>query len=55
MFVALADKHQITLIPFLLKDVTGKASLNQADGIHPNRAGHRIIAATVFPYLLEQL
>ncbi len=53
VFVSLADKHPITLIPFLLKGVAGRASLNQADGIHPNRAGHRIIAATVFPYLLE--
>jgi acyl-CoA thioesterase-1 len=55
VFVALADKHPITLVPFLLKDVAGKASLNQADGIHPNRAGHEIIAATVLPYLVEQL
>ena len=54
-FVFLADKHTIPFIPFLLKDVAGKASLNQADGIHPNREGHRIIAATVFPYILEQL
>ena len=55
VFVFLADKHKITLIPFLLKDVAGKASLNQADGIHPNRKGHRIIAATVYAYILEQL
>ncbi|MCD4718957.1 MAG: arylesterase [Desulfobacula sp.] len=55
VFVFLADKHKIPLIPFLLKDVAGKASLNQADGIHPNREGHRIIAGTVLPYILEQL
>ena len=55
VFVSLAEKHRISLVPFLLKGVAGKASLNQADGIHPNRAGHRIIAATVLPYLLEQL
>lgn len=55
VFVFLADKHKISLIPFLLKDVAGKASLNQADGIHPNREGHRIIAGTVLAYILEQL
>ena len=55
VFVLLADKHKLPFIPFLLKDVAGKASLNQVDGIHPNREGHRIIAATVLPYILEQL
>ncbi len=55
VFVSLADKHKISFIPFLLEDVAGKASLNQADGIHPNREGHWIIAVTVLPYILEQL
>ncbi len=55
VFVSLADKHHLPFIPFLLKDVAGRSSLNQADGIHPNRKGHRIIADTVFPYVLEQL
>jgi acyl-CoA thioesterase-1 len=55
VFALLADQHNIPFIPFLLKDVAGRVSLNQADGIHPNREGHRIIAATVFPYILEQL
>ncbi|WP_300464357.1 arylesterase [Desulfobacula sp.] len=55
VYVRLADQHKIPFIPFLLKDVAGRVSLNQSDGIHPNREGHRIIAATVFPYILEQL
>lgn len=55
VFAFLADKHHLSFIPFLLKDVAGRVSLNQADGIHPNREGHRIIAATVLPYILEQL
>ena len=55
VFLSLADKYKLPFIPFLLKDVAGKASLNQADGIHPNREGHRIIAATVLPFILEQL
>jgi acyl-CoA thioesterase I len=54
-FVSLVQKHDPSFIPFLLKDVAGKAFLNQADGIHPNPKGHKIIAATVFDILLEQL
>jgi acyl-CoA thioesterase-1 len=55
VFVFLAEKYKVSLIPFLLKGVAGNSLLNQADGIHPNGAGHKIIAATVLPYLLEQL
>jgi acyl-CoA thioesterase I len=38
-------------IPFLLEGVGGKADLNQDDRIHPNPAGHKIVAATVWRYL----
>ncbi len=55
VFGRLAETHKIPLIPFLLKEVAGNASLNQADGIHPNREGHKIMAATVVAILLEQL
>ncbi|MFN6088762.1 MAG: arylesterase [Cyclobacteriaceae bacterium] len=40
----LAKKNKATLIPFLLDGVGGNEKLNQADGIHPNVEGHRIIA-----------
>ena len=55
VFASLADRHDLSFIPFLLKEVAGNPLLNQADGIHPNRAGHKIIAATVFPYIQAQL
>jgi acyl-CoA thioesterase I len=54
-FRDLAEKHGISLIPFLLDQVGGVADMNQADGIHPNPAGHRQIAATVLPYIKECL
>ena len=38
-------------MPFLLDGVAADARLNQADGIHPNAAGHRIIAERLWPYL----
>ena len=54
-FENLAKKYDLALIPFLLKDVAGNPELNQADGIHPNADGHKIIARTVLETLLEQL
>jgi acyl-CoA thioesterase-1 len=54
-FEDLQKKYDLALIPFLLKDVAGKPELNQADGIHPNADGHKIIARTVLETLLEQL
>ncbi len=47
MYHELAQKQNVALIPFLLDGVAGEANLNQADGIHPNAAGHRILAETV--------
>jgi acyl-CoA thioesterase I len=47
----LARQHDAALVPFLLDGVAGEASLNIADGIHPNDAGHRIMAATVWDVL----
>jgi acyl-CoA thioesterase-1 len=40
----LAKKNKAILIPFILNGVAGDEKLNQADGIHPNVEGHRIIA-----------
>lgn len=50
-FQALAREHQVMLIPFFLDRVAGIESLNQADGIHPNAEGSRIVAATVYDAL----
>ena len=51
MFPDLAKKHGLTLIPFLLEGVAGNTALNLPDGIHPNAAGNKIVAATVLKYL----
>jgi len=55
VYPELAREFQISLVPFLLEGVGGQARLNQADGIHPTPEGHKIIARTVLPYILEQL
>jgi acyl-CoA thioesterase I len=51
MYRELAEANEVELMPFLLDRVAGIDTLNQGDGIHPNPAGHRIIAATVWKSL----
>lgn len=51
IFPELALENELSLIPFILKDVGGIARLNQADGIHPTAEGHKIIAETVWDTL----
>ena len=41
-------------MPFLLKDVAGKNEYNLSDGIHPNAAGHKIIAENIYDFLLKR-
>ena len=48
-----AKKSGAHLIPFILESVGGKKQLNQADGIHPNAAGHQIIADQLEPEILR--
>ena len=47
VFPELARKNGITYMPFPLANVAGIDSLNQADGIHPNRRGAELVAANV--------
>jgi len=51
LFVDLARENTLALIPFLLDGVGGHPDLNQADGIHPTAAGHRIMAENVWRVL----
>jgi len=55
IYPSVAGEHDVLLIPFFLRDVAGEPSLNQADAIHPNEEGHRIIAETVYPYVLQAI
>jgi acyl-CoA thioesterase I len=48
LYPRLASECDIALIPFLLEGVGGHPELNQSDDIHPNPAGHAIIATTVY-------
>ncbi|MGH7504760.1 MAG: arylesterase [Longimicrobiales bacterium] len=54
-FADLAREYDAALVPFLLEGVAAEPSLNQSDGIHPNRAGHRILADNVWAVLEPML
>ena len=51
IFPKIAEEKKTRLIPFLLENVGGKADLNQPDRIHPNPAGHKIVADNVWDVL----
>jgi len=51
MFSELAAKNKAALVPYLLQGVAGDPSLNVSDGIHPNAAGQKILAETVWQVL----
>ena len=48
LYVRVAKEERVTLLPFLLDGVAGRAELNQGDGVHPNVEGERIVAGNVW-------
>ena len=55
VFPDVARRSHSALMPFLLDGVAADPRLNLADGIHPNAAGHRVIAERVWPHLVALL
>jgi acyl-CoA thioesterase-1 len=51
LFADLAAEQKWPLVPFLLEGVGGVPEFNQADAIHPNAEGHKIIAENVWVHL----
>ncbi len=51
IFPELADQLNVALYPFFLEGVALRPDLNQADGIHPNRAGVTEIVGRIVPYV----
>jgi len=51
IYPALAKQFGVLFYPFILDGVAANPKLNQADGIHPNPAGVKIIADRMMPYV----
>jgi acyl-CoA thioesterase-1 len=51
VFPDLASKYKLAFLPFILEGVALDQKLNQADGIHPNAEGEKIMTDTVYKAL----
>jgi acyl-CoA thioesterase-1 len=51
IYVDLAGKNNAARVPYLLEGVAGDPLLNLPDRIHPNAAGHKILAENVWRVL----
>ncbi|WP_245319186.1 arylesterase [Consotaella salsifontis] len=49
IYPKLAEKHGVPLYPFFLDGVAADRTLNQADGMHPNPQGVKIIVKRMLP------
>lgn len=54
-YQSLAREYKVAFIPFFLDRVAGVESLNQADRIHPNADGTKVVAETVYKSLKPEL
>lgn len=50
-FPDLADEYAVAFLPFLLDGIAMKKELNQADGIHPNAEGTRLMMENIYAAL----
>ena len=55
IYPKLSKKYNLPLIPFLLEGVALDPSLNQQDGIHPNKEGTIIISKTLQKIIIQNL
>jgi acyl-CoA thioesterase-1 len=54
-FPDLASEYKVAFLPFVLEGVALDRNLNQADGIHPNAEGEKIMTANVYKALKPML
>lgn len=54
-FPDLASEYKVEFLPFLLQNVAMNKDLNQADGIHPNAEGAKIMTENVYAALKPML
>ena len=51
VFIRLAEKYDLSLVPFFLEGVAGVREHTQPDGIHPLGSGYSIVVQTIWKYL----
>lgn len=51
LYPRLAQRHQVPLVPFLLKGVATDSNLMQADGLHPKAEAQEQILTNIWPHL----
>ena len=51
IYPTLAAKYSVPLYPFFLDGVALDEKLNQADGLHPNKAGVAVIVTRIAPFV----
>ncbi len=55
IYTRLADRYRVPLVPFFLTGILGNDEWNLDDSLHPNAAGHRVIAEAIWPHLRPML
>ncbi len=55
LYPELAAAKELGIMEFFLEGVALQPEFNQADGIHPNEQGYRVIAENILPHVLEAL
>lgn len=55
LYTRLAERYNVALVPFFLIGIVGNDELNLDDTLHPNAAGHRVMADAIWPHLRPML
>lgn len=55
IYTRLAERYNVRLVPFFLAGLIGNGDFDLDDTLHPNAAGHRGIADTIWPHLRPML
>lgn len=55
IYLTVAEKHNVPLIPFFLEGVAKQPALNLEDGKHPNSDGYKVIVDRIFEPVADWL
>jgi acyl-CoA thioesterase-1 len=55
IYTRLAERYNVRLVPFFLAGLIGNGDFDLDDTLHPNAAGHKVIADTIWPHLRPML